>query len=101
MVFVPVTRHALAALLAAAAAAPSLAEPTAARPDPLDPAARVPPAAHRSAFVEYRRQVIGPAVDWRSANDTVQRIGGWRAYAREAARPDTPASAPADVRRAP
>jgi hypothetical protein len=27
---------------------------------------------------------------WREANDTVNRIGGWRAYAREAKPPESP-----------
>jgi hypothetical protein len=27
---------------------------------------------------------------WREANDTVNRIGGWRAYAREAKQPQSP-----------
>ena len=32
---------------------------------------------------------------WREANDTAARIGGWRAYVREAQQPDPAASAPA------
>ena len=41
------------------------------------------PAGWPSAFDGYRRFADAPAADWRAANDTVGRIGGWRAYARE------------------
>ena len=53
------------------------------RPDPADPAARVPAAAYRSPFADYR--VLGDEAvgNWRAANDEVGRIGGWREYARE------------------
>ncbi|MFT4193951.1 hypothetical protein [Ottowia sp.] len=55
--------------------------------------ASAPPAA-RSAFEGYRAYAEPPAIDWRQANDTVGRIGGWRAYAREA-QAAQPESAPA------
>ncbi len=42
------------------------------------------PAGWPSAFDGYRRFADAPPADWRAANDTVGRIGGWRAYAREA-----------------
>ncbi len=42
------------------------------------------PPAGPSAFEGYRRFTDAPPTDWRSANETVGRIGGWRAYAREA-----------------
>lgn len=67
----------------------------AAAPDPLDAKAAVPAPVHRSAFEAYRRHDDVKPVPWRQANDTVERIGGWRAYAREAAAPAAPASAPA------
>jgi hypothetical protein len=65
-----------------------------ARPDPLDPKAAVPPLRHESALRAYRRATDEPRADWKQANDLTARIGGWRAYAREAAAPDKPASAP-------
>lgn len=66
-----------------------------ARPDPLDPGAAVPPAAHRSAFAGYRPVLADVPVEaWRVSNDRVARVGGWRAYAREAA---TPAAAAAST----
>jgi hypothetical protein len=56
------------------------------RPDPADPRAAAAALEHRSALSAYRR--VGgedpPPLAWRDANDTVARIGGWRAYAREA-----------------
>jgi hypothetical protein len=62
--------------------------------DPLDPAASVPAQVYRSSLAnDYRRLRVEPAVPWRDANETVGRIGGWRAYAREAAEPAAPEAA--------
>jgi hypothetical protein len=68
------------------------------RPDPSDPAARVPAAAYRSPFDGYRKLGEEPVGNWRSANDEVGRIGGWREYAREAQEsgPKLKGSTPAD-----
>ena len=54
------------------------------RPDPLDATADVPRTSHESAFKAYRRLGDTPPTPWKQANETVERIGGWRAYAREA-----------------
>lgn len=51
------------------------------------------PASQRSAFEGYRRFADEPVADWRTLNDTVGRIGGWQAYAREAAAAAQAASA--------
>ena len=63
-----------------------LAGPVAAQPSiravPAALAASVP--AWRSAFDGYRPFDDAPVAAWRASNDTVGRIGGWRAYAREA-----------------
>lgn len=56
--------------------------------DPANPQAQVPLLTHRSALAGYRRQADDPAVPWKEANERVARIGGWRAYAREAAASD-------------
>lgn len=64
-------------------------------PDPLDPKAQVPAAAYTSPFTGYRPAGNPQVGSWKDANDTVTRIGGWRAYAREASQPDAAASAPA------
>ena len=81
----------LPALLMAAAQAS--AQPPAPGADPLDPRAEVPSASHRSVLAGYRRHVDQPPASWKEVNETVNRIGGWRAYAREAQRPDAPAAA--------
>jgi hypothetical protein len=87
-----------AALCAVACAAAAQTPPSAARKaDPLDAAASVPAVAYDSALSRYRRAADDPAIPWRDANDTAARIGGWRAYAREAQQPEPKpkASAPA------
>lgn len=82
----------LALLLFATLTAQVLPAANAATPDPLDPKASVPALSYESSFSQYRRLGDEKPVSWRDANDTVTRIGGWRAYAREAQQPD-PASA--------
>jgi len=62
------------------------------RADPLNAQAGVPPLLHESAFTQYRRLTDVPVGSWRDANETVTRIGGWRAYAREAAQPASQAA---------
>jgi hypothetical protein len=65
------------------------------RADPLDAQARVPAITHASPLASYRRLGDDKRVAWTEANETVNRIGGWRAYAREAQQPDPAAPAPA------
>lgn len=74
-----------AAGLLAAAASLAIAQETRtpARLDPIDPASAVPAIAHRSSFEGYRPWRDEPVRSWRSANDTVGAIGGWKVYARE------------------
>jgi hypothetical protein len=87
----------IGALLAAASVAVAQTAPTPSTPkrDPLNAAEAVPPIQHRSAIANYRRHAEQPVGSWREANDTVTRIGGWRAYAREANQPEAPAATPA------
>lgn len=83
------------ALCAAACAATAQPLPSiAAKPHPWDASASVPAATYQSAFERYRRGTPGNAVPWRDASDTVARIGGWRAYARDAQQPEPAASVP-------
>ncbi len=82
------------AALAMGAGAGAQSAPAAAKADPLDARASVPPAVHRSAFGAYRGFADEKLVPWREANETVSRIGGWRAYAREASAQDAPSAAP-------
>ena len=71
------------------------AAPRTAKPDPLNAQAVVPALVHTSAFAAYRRYADAAPIAWKEANDTVTRIGGWRAYAREAAEPSPAAPASA------
>lgn len=99
--FIRLTTRRFALLLSLAAPALAAAQqphaghapgaPSAAASAPTSaPAAAMPKApsqrdsSYRSAFVGYRGFEDAPPVPWREANDNVGRIGGWRAYAREA-----------------
>ena len=68
---------------------PALPAPSAPA-DPLNPQARVPAALYVSPLASYRRLGEDKPVPWKEANETVNRIGGWRAYAREAQQSDAP-----------
>ena len=52
--------------------------------DPADASAAVASTIYQSPFADYRVLGDDKHVGWRNANDTVGKIGGWRAYAREA-----------------
>lgn len=84
-------------LAAVAATALALALPAAARPDPLNPKADVPPPRTPAALRSYRPATTPEPGQWREANDNVARIGGWKTYLREAQQPD---SAPPPARAA-
>ena len=58
---------------------------SAATNDPADAAAPVPPTNYQSPFAQYRVLGEDRNTPWKEANDTVRSIGGWRAYAKEAA----------------
>ena len=60
--------------------------PAGAQPDPAPPS----PPAYRSAFEDYRPFGDQPVESWKGANDTVGRIGGWKAYAQEASGQGSP-----------
>jgi hypothetical protein len=63
---------------------------------PTPPAPQAPAVEYQSIFDRYLKYVEQPVAAWRESNDNVGRVGGWRAYAREAHRPDVPdAIAPA------
>jgi len=81
-----------AAQFAAQSGAQSAAQSEVGHPkaDPLDASAAVPPVRVRSSFAGYHGLADEKVGSWREANDTVGRIGGWKAYAREAAQPDEP-----------
>lgn len=61
------------------------------RPQPAALIVSTPSSTFPSSLTQYRRlDPETPLVDWRKANDTVRQIGGWRAYAREAAAAQAP-----------
>ena len=62
----------------------------------------IAPLNYRSPFAPYRPFADATVGSWRELNDEVARIGGWKAYAREAyeatlraAPPESPAQPPA------
>lgn len=81
-----------AALLLATAMATAQTAGGSGKPDPLNPRAEVPALRHDSALATYRGLGEAKSLGWKAANDAAQRIGGWRAYAREAAAPASAAS---------
>lgn len=42
------------------------------------------PVDYRSTFSRYQKFTEQPLLSWREASDVVEKIGGWRFYAREA-----------------
>ena len=62
--------------------------------DPLDPLARVPQTTYQSPLINYRGFGEDQPTSWREANETVNRIGGWRAYARESMPTDAAPASP-------
>ena len=49
------------------------------------PQTRATPGQYRSALEGYQPYSESKMVPWKEANDTVGKVGGWRAYAKEAA----------------
>lgn len=91
----------LAAAVAVTAASVSVAQTA-----PAAPAGSSLPATdlgYRSAFDSYQKFKDEQVGSWKSANDEVGRIGGWREYAKDARQPEAsattngkaPAAAPA------
>ncbi|MGP1691485.1 MAG: hypothetical protein ACTS6O_03150 [Giesbergeria sp.] len=77
--------------LSMAAAAPlAWAQPASnsAKPDPQDANASVPRVIYRSSLANYRALSDEKVTSWKETNDNVGRIGGWRAYAKEAQEPE-------------
>ena len=52
--------------------------------------AEAAPQSYRSALEGYERYSDEKIVNWKEANDSVGRIGGWRAYAKEASQDPSP-----------
>ena len=56
-----------------------------------------PELAYSSVFTNYQGYREEEIISWRDANETVRRIGGWRSYLEEAARPEQPALSPPEA----
>ena len=84
---------ALAAVLSTSSVA--WAQAAAPRPDPMDTSVSVPALTYDSSFARYRPFAEQEVASWRETNDTAGRIGGWRAYARDARQPEPAAGGPA------
>ncbi|SDN94515.1 hypothetical protein [Polaromonas sp. JS666] len=66
------------------------------------PTTASPPPAFRSAMDGYKPYTEEATANWKEANDTTARIGGWRVYAKEARQAQAPEAAPpGDARNAP
>ena len=98
----PSTHHGLllAAWLAASPLVHAQTDPKAGKADPSDPMAVVPPTMYSSPLARFRPAGAIKLGSWQAANATVTRIGGWRAYAREASQPE-PGAQPDASRPAP
>lgn len=59
-----------------------------ARPDPADPKISVPTVVYVSSLKQYRPLGDEQIVSWKATNDLVEKIGGWRVYAKEAREPE-------------
>ena len=51
----------------------------------------------RSAMQGYKPYTDEKTVDWKQANDSTGKIGGWREYAKEAQQPDSAADSAASA----
>lgn len=53
---------------------------------------KVPPQklTYHSVWAQYQGFTEQSVTPWRQTNDTVERAGGWQAYAKEARQPETP-----------
>ena len=52
--------------------------------NPNDAMVSKPVLVYRSVFTDYKMMTDEPIANWREINDSVGRIGGWRAYLKEA-----------------
>lgn len=60
--------------------------------------AAAPTLKYHSVFSQYQGFSEQPVAPWRETNDTVESIGGWQVYAREAQQPvDKPTATPGNL----
>lgn len=65
-----------------------LASPATGIASPDDTATEISPLHFSSTYTHYQKFSDPPILSWREANDAVEKIGGWRFYAKEATLPD-------------
>jgi hypothetical protein len=58
-------------------------------PDPVDAQIAAPPLIYISSLKDYHPFGDQKVESWKELNDNVARVGGWRAYARQAQEPDS------------
>ncbi|MES2105297.1 MAG: hypothetical protein V4634_14850 [Pseudomonadota bacterium] len=73
----------------------AIAQEPSQRPNPLDAQAVVPPVVYQSTLQHYRPFADQEVSPWKESNDNTARVGGWRAYARQAQEPDASDARPA------
>jgi hypothetical protein len=61
-----------------------------ARPDPADPRVSVPPVIYVSPLKQYQPLGDEQVTSWKAANELVEKIGGWKTYAKEAQATESP-----------
>ena len=83
-------------LVGIAAAAPAFGQSVGAAAQTGSPASPVE-LTYRSPLETYKRFTDEKVGSWRDANDTVGRIGGWRAYAKEGQQAEPGSSSPAST----
>lgn len=76
-------RCAIAVLTLAVPLAFAQANSPSAKPDTKGASEATTLVEYKSSFTNYHPFVDQPTVSWREANDSVAKIGGWRAYAKE------------------
>lgn len=65
-----------------------LVSPVAGIASPDDTTTEISPLYFRSTYTHYQKFSETPILSWREANDAVEKIGGWRFYAKEVTLPD-------------
>lgn len=101
----PISPAPWALAVSALLALPAMAQNNTSAPAPQIVAAPAP-LPYTSALQGYQPFADEKVRSWKESNDTVGKIGGWRAYAKEAAEPEakssqTPAASPAAAPKAP
>jgi hypothetical protein len=85
--FKPLPAHGLVLAFAVSSALATAQTPAPAASAPAAPVAASPSPVYQSALDGYKPYTDEATANWKEANDTTARIGGWRVYAKEASQP--------------